>query len=72
MKNTATITLLALSLVLGGCIFAPGPGRGWDRDYDAVKPTIGQQLLDLDRAHEQGAINDAEYARAKDRILDNI
>jgi hypothetical protein len=72
MQNIATITVLTLSLALGGCIFAPDSGRGWDREYDAVKPTIGQQLLDLDRAHEQGAINDAEYARAKDRILDNI
>jgi hypothetical protein len=72
MKHTATITVLALSLALGGCIFAPDSGRDWDRDYDSIKPTIGQQLLDLDRAHEQGAINDAEYERAKDRILDNI
>jgi hypothetical protein len=70
MKNTVTVTILALSLALGGCIFAPESGRSGG--YDPVKPTIGQELLDLDRAHEQGAINDAEYERAKDRILDNI
>ena len=72
MKHTATITLLTLSLALGGCIFAPESGAGRGRNHDSVEPTTGQQLLDLDRAHQQGVINDAQYDRAKDRILDNI
>jgi len=72
MKHTATITLLMLSLTLGGCIFAPESGGGRGRNHDSVEPTIGQQLFDLDRVHQQGVISDAQYDRAKDRILDNI
>ena len=72
MKHTATITLLTLSLALGGCIFAPESAGGRSRNHDSLEPTIGQQLLDLDRAHQQGVITDAQYDHAKDRILDNI
>jgi hypothetical protein len=31
--------------------------------------TIGQELLDLQAAHEKGIINDTEYAEAKLNVL---
>jgi len=67
--KTAGILVLATTLVLGGCIFAP-TGMG-DRDGNSrARPTIGQELLDLDRAREAGVINTAEYERTRARILE--
>ncbi len=31
--------------------------------------TVGQELIDLQAAHEKGIINDTEYAAAKEDIL---
>lgn len=70
MKQAASVSLIVVTLVLGGCIFAPGDG-GNNRPA-RVRPTVGQELLDLDRARDAGVINDGEYERAKDRILDAI
>jgi len=69
--KTAGILVLATTLVLGGCIFAPrGDGSGdWDGNTGA-RPTIGQELLDLDRAREAGVITSAEYERTRARILE--
>ncbi|MEY4642347.1 MAG: hypothetical protein RLZZ227_2341 [Pseudomonadota bacterium] len=70
MKHTVTPILILTALLLGGCVFAPGDGRGRD-DYEReAGPTIGQELLDLDRAHDAGVISDSEFERAKERILD--
>jgi len=33
------------------------------------QPTIGQQLIDLQRAKEAGAISDAEYQAQKSKLL---
>jgi hypothetical protein len=43
-------------------------GRGGARNEQP--PTLGRQLIDLKAAHESGAISDAEYAAAKQRLLD--
>lgn len=68
--KTAGILVLATTLVLGGCIFAPRGGSGdWDGTSRA-RPTIGQELLDLDRAREAGVITSAEYERTRARILE--
>ncbi|MCF7817215.1 MAG: hypothetical protein K9M54_04975 [Kiritimatiellales bacterium] len=34
--------------------------------------TVGQELVDLQTAHEKGVINDTEYAKAKQNILDMV
>ncbi len=31
--------------------------------------TVGQELIDLQTAHEKGIINDSEYAEAKQNVL---
>ncbi|MES2624201.1 MAG: SHOCT domain-containing protein [Pseudomonadota bacterium] len=70
MRYILTSSVLLLSLALGGCVFAPGDSdRDWD-DRDSVRPTIGQELLDLDRARDAGVISTGEYERAKARILE--
>jgi hypothetical protein len=73
MKDRVTPILIITVILLGGCVFAPGGGDWDDNDNDdagRVRPTIGQELLDLDRAHDAGVINDTEYNAAKERILD--
>lgn len=70
MPRILTSGLLLVSLALGGCVFAPGD-NGRDRDdRDPVRPTIGQELLDLDRARAAGVISTNEFERTKARILD--
>jgi len=70
MKQSITVSLLFATLLLGGCIFAPDGGSG--RDYGGrVRPTIGQELLDLDRAYDAGIISSNEYERTKERILNS-
>lgn len=64
-----TIGLALTTLLLSGCIFAPGDHGDWDED-GRVAPTVGQELLDLDRARAAGLLSEAEYDRARDRILD--
>jgi hypothetical protein len=36
-----------------------------------VLPTTGQQLIDLQKAKDSGAINDAEYQAQKAKVLGN-
>ena len=69
MPHILTSSVLLVSLALGGCVFAPGDGRGDRDDRDSVQPTIGQELLDLDRARDAGVISMNEYERTKARIL---
>lgn len=73
MKHAASIGLIVATLALGACVFAPGgPGDWDDDDVRRVRPTAGQELLDLDRARDAGVISEAEYERARERILDAI
>ena len=56
------------SVVLTGCVFAidsqkpPPPAP-------VVQSTKGQQLVDLKKAHDAGAITDAEYEVQKEKVL---
>ncbi len=38
---------------------------------DQIQPTIGQQMLDLKKAKDAGAISDAEYEAQKAKLLGN-
>jgi hypothetical protein len=71
MQKILTGSLLLVSLTLGACVFAPGDNNGgdWD-DRDRARATIGQELLDLDRARDAGVISENEYERTKARILE--
>lgn len=72
MKRIATTTLVLATLAMGGCVFAPGDSNGGNWKHEPNKPTVGQQLMDLDRARDSGVITDAEFERAKRDILDSI
>ncbi len=61
--RTITITVTSLMLLtLGGCILG--------NSTTLKQATIGQQLIDLDRAKTDGAITESEYERARSNILD--
>jgi hypothetical protein len=38
---------------------------------DQIQPTVGQQLIDLKKAKDTGAISDAEYEAEKAKLLGN-
>lgn len=37
-----------------------------------VKVTVGQQLIDLKKAHESGAMSNAEYDQQRRRLIDSV
>ena len=67
MKTALNLTLLVLTAAaLSGCA-----GAGFNRIELTLNRniTVGQELVDLQSAHEKGVINDTEYAKAKADIL---
>jgi hypothetical protein len=63
LRNTAAALALAL---LGGC----GWSVGASSSEQVQKPTVGQQLIDLQKAHATGALSDAEYAKKHKEVID--
>ena len=61
-------TSLAFSamLLFSRCVAAIG-----NRDAQRGNATLGQQLIDLQKAKDAGAITDAEYQSQKGRLLGN-
>jgi len=66
MKRTILTTIVGISalLLLNGCLLF---GTG-DRTV-TNQPTTGQQLIDLKKAKDAGAINDAEFQAQKAKLL---
>jgi len=60
----ATALLLLVLLSGNGCI-AIG-----NRDAQRPNATLGQQLIDLQKARDAGAITDAEYRAQKAKLLE--
>jgi hypothetical protein len=69
-KAIFPISIAAAVLLLGGCVFAPGDSGHYGRDMHEAQPTLGQELLDLDKARNAGVISQAEFESAKNRLLD--
>ena len=67
MKKLIVPTSLALAATffLSGCVAAIG-----NRDAQHGNATLGQQLIDLQKAKEAGAITDPEYQTQKARLLE--
>ena len=69
------ILIMSLLIVSGagfaGCCGSPGEGgKGGTAEVHVKKHTTGQELIDLQKAHESGAIDDKEYEKQKEAILD--
>ena len=54
--------------LLTGCI---GASLGGGSTTHTQAPTVGQQLIDLQKAKDAGIITDAEYQAQKARLLAN-
>jgi len=60
------VVFLAMTF-LTGCAWQVGGGPKNVR----AEPTIGQQLIDLQKAKDSGAITDTEYQAQKAKLLGN-
>jgi hypothetical protein len=67
MKKLLIPTAVALSamLLFSGCVASLGSGS----KTVVTKPTLGQQLTDLQKARNSGAITDDEYQTQKAKLL---
>jgi hypothetical protein len=63
----STLAIVLSSFLLIGCVAALGTGSKTVEQ----KPTVGQQLIDLKKAKDDGAITDSEYQAQKARLLAN-
>lgn len=61
----AAVMACALVLGLAGC-----GGGGAEMKSEISTTTTGQQLMDLKKAHESGAISQEEYDKERQKILD--
>lgn len=70
MKKLLMLLLVGLSsmTLLSGCIII-GLGGGTKCHSEANNPTLGQQLQDLQKARDTGAITEAEYQAQKAKLL---
>ena len=64
-KVILTVACLIALCFSAGCMFAIGGTENANKQEN----TKGQELIDLKRAHEQGAIDDEEYEEEKQEIL---
>jgi hypothetical protein len=56
--------------LLSGCAWSIGGHRDpWPTTVDHVQPTRGQELIDLKKARDQGAVTEDEYQAQKKRLL---
>ena len=62
-KISGIILILALLATLSSCIAI---GAGGEKVHN--HPTIGQQLIDLQKARDDGAITQKEYEELKDKL----
>ena len=63
MKKISRILLgvILLATTLSGC--AIGSGK-----TEVTKPTLGQELIELKKAKESGAISEQEYEEMKEKL----
>ena len=60
---TAIVFLIIFGFILNGC------GSSKTEIKPAPQTTLGQELIDLDKAHKAGIITDKEYAKKKQEIM---
>ena len=65
MKKTASALLAGwLLLGLAGC-----GGGGAQTHVEHRGTTLGQELMDLKKAHDQGVISDSDYESQREKLL---
>jgi hypothetical protein len=61
-----SVALLSTLLLTNGCV---GLSVGGGSKSESKKPTVGQQLIDLQRARDSGAITEEQYQTQKAKLL---
>ena len=67
MKKTlqiGTLTLALMTCLFSGCAWSVGGERG------GMNPTRGQELVDLKRAKDAGALTEEEYQAQKRKVIE--
>ncbi len=67
--TSTTLAGLSLAALLTGCAWSIGDKEG-SEGIRTVQPTRGQELSDLKRAFDQGAISEQEFKDQRQRVLD--
>ena len=74
LMQTSKPAKAILNLVVAGLVATFVAGCAWSiggtkESEHRVQPTKGQELLDLKRANDAGALTDAEYEAQRQRVL---
>lgn len=69
MKKTWVVTVLMAMVLATGVAGCGGGGAKTQQQTEVTTTTVGQQLLDLQKAYEAGAITKEEYEKEKQKIL---
>jgi Short C-terminal domain len=64
--GTIVLTLSAMLLVSSGCIAVSLGGGG---KSETSKATLGEQMIDLQKAKDSGAITEEQYETQKAKLL---
>ena len=62
-KTIGFLLVIALLITMVSCIAVGSGGKKVEN-----KPTLGQQLIDLKKAQDEGAISKQEYAELRDKL----
>ena len=62
----AGAAVLSAAILLSGCV---GLSVGGGSKSEVKKPTLGQQLTDLQKARDSGAITEEQYQAQKAKLL---
>jgi len=60
-RITGTVSVMLFLAIVSGC--------GSTKVSTQTNSSVGQQLLDLQKAHDQGIINDQEYERLRKAVV---
>ncbi len=63
------IAIVASFLMISGMCLTGCGGGGAKTEIQRTDKTLGQELIDLQKAREAGAINEKEYDKAKKQLL---
>lgn len=69
LRISMLVSLLAVTVCLGGCC---GGGSTTKVENLSTTTTVGEQMMDLQKARDSGAITEQEYKKAKQDILDRL
>lgn len=67
VRGLLLVAVVAAAVAMTGCSFTVHEPR----DAGVRRSTVGQELIDLKRAYESGAISEHEYESKKAELLDH-